>query len=182
MPPLVLRYVMLPPHPMNLQPAGVLLKICGPLVSILMMVNEAQARIGSAIRLLLEQTCRDIELTVVDDASSGNTGEIVKASAKLTHGSNMRVCRVFIAEGIGLLFAMGEFVTCHDSDDWSHPLRIERQVVPLLKNKRLVFTTSHWVRMQNDGIYYARPVYPLMRINSASYLSRRELVIENAGG
>jgi hypothetical protein len=78
--------------------------------------------------------------------------------------------------------AAGEFITCHDSDDWSHPMRIERQVRPLLEDAKLVFTTSLWVRMQDDGIYYARPVHPLMRLNPASPMFRKDTVLQHAGG
>jgi hypothetical protein len=35
--------------------------------------------------------------------------------------------------------------------------------------------------MQDDGIYYARTVHPLMRINPASPLFRREIVLREAG-
>ena len=86
-----------------------------------------------------------------------------------------------LAKTMGLQLARGEFVTCHDSDDWSHPVKIERQVRPLLDNASLVATTSHWVRMQDDGMFYARPVHPLMRFNPSSPLFRREVVLKRMG-
>jgi hypothetical protein len=45
----------------------------------------------------------------------------------------------------------------------------------------VVFTTSNWVRIQDDGVYYARPVHPLMRINPASPLFRKSVVLNQAG-
>ena len=88
----------------------------------------------------------------------------------------------YVAKSIGLQKSKGEFVTCHDSDDWAHPMKIEEQVKPLLKNKKLVFTTSQWVRLQADGVYYARALSPLMRLNPASVLFRKKIVLEKAGG
>jgi len=40
---------------------------------------------------------------------------------------------------------------------------------------------SYWVRMQDDGLFYARQVYPLMRMNLSSLLFRRERVLREAG-
>ena len=82
---------------------------------------------------------------------------------------------------MGLELARGEFVTCHDSDDWSHPLKIEQQVQPLLEDATLIATTSHWVRMTDDGMFYARPVHSLMRLNPSSPLFRREVVLKRMG-
>lgn len=186
LPPLALRDASLPPGQMNISSAEPLPPVRGPLVSVLMTAFQSGKRIECAITSLLEQTYRDIEVIVVDDASSDDTGDVVRALA----ARDLRVvylrlpCNVgtFVAKSIGLRHASGEFVTCHDSDDWSHPLRIERQVRPLLENARLVFTTSLWVRIQDDGIYYARPVNPLTRINPASPMFRKNIVLERAGG
>ncbi len=157
----------------------------GPLVSVLMTTYQTGIRADVAIRSVLEQSYRNIELIVVDDASQDNTPQVVQDWVK--RDDRVKYIRLgrnggtYVAKNIGLRHARGDFVTCHDSDDWSHPLKIERQVRPLLENARLVATTSHWIRMQDDGFYYARPVHPLMRINPSSPLFRRELVLSRAG-
>ena len=186
LPALALRDSSHPPGVGNLKQAGSLPPVDGPLVSVLMTAFQASQRIASAINSLLEQTYRNIEIIVVDDASDDGTGDIVKSLAK----RDPRViylrlpCNVgtYVAKSIGLRHASGEFVTCHDSDDWSHPLRIELQVRPLLENKRLIFTTSLWVRIQDDGMYYARQLHPLLRLNPASPLFRKDIVLAQAGG
>ena len=81
-----------------------------------------------------------------------------------------------------LAVAHGEFVTCHDSDDWAHPQRIERQVAPLLRNSRLMATVSDWVRMADDGAFYVRKSWPLIHHNPASVMFRREPVLARMGG
>ena len=138
-----------------------------------------------AIESLLKQTYRNLEIIVVDDASGDTTPDLVQAWAQ--KDARVRLLRLttnggtYLAKSMGLQLARGEFVTCHDSDDWSHPLKIERQVRPLLTDSALVATTSHWVRMQDDGMFYARPVHPLMRFNPSSPLFRREVVLERMG-
>lgn len=184
--PVALRDASLPPGQMNMTSVAPHQSVRGPLVSVLMTAFQSGQRIGFAITSLLEQTYRDIEVIVVDDASGDDTGKVVQAlAARDPRVVYIRLpCNVgtFVAKSIGLRHSSGEFVTCHDSDDWSHPMRIERQIRPLLENQRLVFTTSLWVRIQDDGAYYARPVHPLMRLNPASPLFRKNKVLERAGG
>ena len=174
------------PGPLNVRLANALPPKDGPLVSVLMTAYQAEDRIASAIHSLLQQTYRNLEVIVVDDASTDGTGQLVQAlaaaDARVKYLRLPRNVGTYVAKSIGLRHAQGEFVTCHDSDDWSHPLRLERQVQPLLDDRKLVLTTSQWVRMQDDGTYYARPVHPLMRLNPASPLFRRELVLREAGG
>ncbi|WP_354675185.1 glycosyltransferase family 2 protein [Cupriavidus alkaliphilus] len=171
--------------PYNLRSAVPVATSDGPLVSVLMTTYQTGIRADVAIRSVLEQSYRNIELIVVDDASQDNTPQVVQDWVK--RDDRVKYIRLgrnggtYVAKNIGLRHARGDFVTCHDSDDWSHPLKIERQVRPLLENARLVATTSHWIRMQDDGFYYARPVHPLMRINPSSPLFRRELVLSRAG-
>ena len=184
-PPLVLRDPSLPPGPCNVQMAQSAAPVHGPLVSVLMTTFRTGARASVAIESVLQQSYRNVELIVVDDASGDETPDMVQAWAE--RDQRVKLIRLrrnggtYLAKNVGLQMARGEFVTCHDSDDWSHPLKIERQVRPLLENKQWVATISHWVRMQDDGFFYARPVHSLMRFNPSSPLFRREQVLAQAG-
>lgn len=185
LPPVVLRNPDEPPSARNLDTAAPLPAAHGPLVSVIMTAFNAAERIGPALQGLLAQTWRNLEVLVMDDGSTDNTPEVVQAVAAVD--ARVRYVRMpcnagtYVAKTVGLELARGEFVTCHDADDWSHPLRIERQVQPLLQDSRLVATTSQWVRIQDDGVFYARPVYPLARLNPASPLFRKQLVQERTG-
>ena len=183
--PLALQNQELPLGPKNLVSQSALEKVDGPLVSILMTTYQSAERVEGSIRSLLNQTWKNIELIVVDDASSDNTHDIIE---RLAEGDDrIKFYKLpfnvgtYAAKRFGFEQANGEYVICHDSDDWSHPLKIEKQVKPLVEDSSLIFTTAHWVRMQDDGIYYARPVHPLMRLNPASPMFRREIVAEKAG-
>lgn len=157
----------------------------GPLVTVTMPAYNTGARIGRSIESLLAQTYRDIEVLVVDDASTDDTVAVVRELA----ARDARV-RLIVRDGNGgpyaarnmaLANARGEFVTCQDSDDWAHPEKIARQVKPLLKDKGLFFTLSNWARVDDHGHFYARQVYPLTRLNPASPLFRREEALAQAG-
>lgn len=185
LPPVFLINKSLPPNVTNIQAAGGMPMISGPLVSVLMTAYNSAKFITSTIESLLRQTYQNIEIIIVDDASDDNTIEVVQQlaqkDARIKCFSLPCNAGTFVAKTIALKYSKGEFVTCHDSDDWSHPLRIQRQVEPLLKNKRLIATTSCWVRIEQDGQFYARQVYPLMRLNPASPLFRRDKVLTHAG-
>lgn len=160
--------------------------VTGPLVSVIMPAYNAEERIGPAIASLLRQTYRDLEIIVVDDASTDDTVAVAQNAA--AGDRRMRVLRLqqnggpYVARNCALATANGVFVTCHDSDDWAHPERIARQVLPLLRFPWLICTTSNWVRSTDEGLFYARPVYPLCRLNPASPLFRREAVVARMGG
>lgn len=185
LPPLVLRDPAQPPGTGNLIPSQALASVDGPLVSVLMTAYNTAGRIGAALEGLRAQTWHNLEVIVADDCSTDATADVVRAVAE--QDKRIRYVRLacnagtYVAKTVALQHAKGDFVTCHDSDDWSHPMRLERQMQPLVENPRLVATTSQWVRIEDNGTFYARPVHPLMRLNPASPLFRRREVIAHAG-
>ena len=157
----------------------------GPLVSVIMTTFNSAPRVENALRSLWQQTYENLEIIIVDDCSSDSTCEHVKELIK--GHANTRLLQLpinagpYVAKTAGLVRCQGEFITCHDSDDWSHPRKIERQVLPLLNNPQLVATTSEWVRLSDAGNTYARSVYPLLRLNPSSLLFRRTRVLGAMG-
>ena len=156
------------------------------LVTIIMTAYNSSAYISSAIESLLNQTYENIELIIIDDASRDNTKEIIEDYAKKDNRVKPIYLKenvgTYVAKTIGLKHSHGEFIICHDSDDFAHPVKIEEQVHPLLEDDNLVFTTSYWIRLQDDGTYYARAAYPLLRLNPSSPMFRKSLVLKKAGG
>lgn len=184
-PPLQLHNPSQPPSILNVMSTHNSKPVDGPLVTVLMTTFDTSQRAVAAINSVLAQTYHNLELIIVDDASGNETLSLV---TKLAQGdTRIRLialpCNVgtYIAKRIGLEQAKGEFVTCHDSDDWMHPERISRQVAPLLADPRQVCSTSNWIRIQDNGVFYARSAHPIMRLNPASPLFRRELVLRETG-
>jgi len=185
LPPVSLLHPDAPLNPCNVRGPTVPAATDGPLVSVLMTTFNTGERVSAAIESLLNQSYRNLEIVVVDDASQDGTPERVAGWAR--QDARVRLLRLssnggtFLAKNIGLTSVRGDFVTCHDSDDWAHPLKIEMQVRPLLQDEALVASTSCWIRMTDAGAAYARPVHPLMRLNPASPLFRREPVLQRMG-
>jgi len=128
-----------------------------PLVSVIVPMYNAQDSIGTALQSLLEQTWRPLEIIVVDDASSDDSLVVVERMAEqCPDGVTLQLLRqqknagAYAARNQGLKVARGEFITTHDSDDWSHPEKIARQVEALLSDPYKVGCLSHWVRATTD--------------------------------
>lgn len=157
----------------------------GPLVSILMTNYCVGEPLQTAVASVLNQSWRNIELIIVDDCSPDD--EFVQLQRLEGTDPRVRVFRTktnsgtYTGRNLALSHARGDFVTCHDSDDWSHPRKIELQVSDLLHNdtignlSRLARTTeSLWFeRFSATGKY----VYP----NTSSLMFRREPVISRLG-
>lgn len=159
--------------------------IKGPLVSIIVTVYNCAHRIKYTIESLLAQTYDNFEIIIVDDSSEDNLEEVINEFSCIDNRINYLRLPVnvgtYVAKSIGLNFTKGEFVICHDADDWAHPQKIALQMAPLVKNENLVFTVSNLVRINDDGIFYSRAIYPLTRINPSSVLFRKSAVCAHTG-
>ncbi|MGP5041056.1 glycosyltransferase family 2 protein [Psychrobacter celer] len=149
-------------------------------VSILTTVYNAQQFIASTLTSLLNQSWSNLEVVLIDDASTDNSLAIAEKMAE--KDKRLKILKqpanqgTYIAKTKGLEYAKGEFIICHDSDDWAHPLKIEQQVMPLLLDSCLQGTTSDWIKVDENGKYYTRVVYPYTRKNPSSLMFRRRAI------
>jgi hypothetical protein len=104
----------------------------GSLVSVVLPTRNRPAALGSALRSVLEQTYRNLEVVVVDDASEPDVAEVVERAA----GGDPRVVLTRLegrsgaarARNVGLERASGELVAFLDDDDLWLPTKLARQV------------------------------------------------------
>jgi glycosyltransferase involved in cell wall biosynthesis len=104
-----------------------------PRVSVVVPAYERGDVVGRAIDSALAQTVGDIEVVVVDDGSSDDTGAVVEAYDDervrgLAHETNRGVSA---ARNTGVAAATGEYVAFLDSDDEWLPRKLERQLAVL---------------------------------------------------
>lgn len=128
----------------------------GPLVTVIMPAWNAQGTVRHAARSVLNQTWRNIELIVVDDASTDRTWDVLKELAAEDGRVRIRRNKVnvgpYVSKNVGLSLAKGTFVTGHDADDWAHPQRIERHVQELLASKGNVRASlTYMIRVTPTG-------------------------------
>ena len=150
------------------------------LVSIIMTSYNSEKYILYALNSLLAQTYKNIEIIVVDDCSVDNTIKIVKEIAKYDHRITLIRLKenvgTYVAKNIALSYAKGEYIVCHDSDDYAHPEKIEKQLMPLIQNNDLVASISYWIRIDKKGYYYARQYPSMMKLNMSSLMFRRDII------
>ncbi|MDJ0761825.1 MAG: glycosyltransferase family 2 protein [Myxococcota bacterium] len=157
----------------------------GPLVSVVMSVRNVERFISAAVRSILNQTWKNLELIIVNDGSTDATEE--KALEAAAGDKRCRLLRfpvgrgAYIARNSGLSCATGRFITFHDGDDWSHPRKIELQIQALLHDPSLMAVSSCWARIDEKGYFWARQTYPLRRLNPSSLMFYREKVIDHLG-
>ncbi len=154
------------------------------LVTVVMSAFHPGPGILSAARAVLAQSWRNLELLVVDDASPSEYADVLSQVAALdprvrvlTMPDNGGTYRV---RNLALDHARGEYVTFQDSDDWSHPRRVERQVAALRADESLLATRSTALRAYPE-LTFTYPGYPPRRVNASSLLFRREPVHELVG-
>ena len=154
-------------------------------VTVIVTTYNASETIESCIYSLLQQTWRNLEIVVVDDASSDNTllhlQHLSDQNTAIKVISLPKNIGTFAAKSIGARYATGEFLTCQDSDDWAHPQKIAEQVQPLIEDISIIATTSYWLRLDHEGQYYSRQLYPFMRQNPASPMFRLQTVKQKTG-
>lgn len=155
-------------------------------VSIIIPVFNAEATIGTALRSLLGQTWGDIEILVSDDCSTDGTAAVVERLAQ----ADSRVRLIpgvsnsgpYVARNLALQLATGDFVTTNDSDDWSHPRKIELQARHLLANPQVIANTSPQARTNEDLVFHRRgnPGF-YVQPNMSSLMFRRKIVVDAIG-
>lgn len=126
-------------------------KAFGPKVSIVFPCFNCADFLNTAVASIRAQTWENIEIILVDDCSTDNTRSVIEQIAK----EDDRVVPIYrrknggaySARNDGLSCATGELFTCHDSDDYSHPEKIEAQVKALLNQTDAIGCVSQHVRM-----------------------------------
>lgn len=156
----------------------------GPLVSVIMTAYRPDDSVDSAVRSILEQTWTNLELIIVDDASGADYDDKLATAAasdpRITLIRNEVNGGTYLARNAGLDAAAGEFITFQDSDDWSHPRRIELQVAPLVDDPELMGTRSLAVRA-HDNLTHQWLGYPAQRVNASSLQFRAKPVLAKIG-
>jgi len=124
-----------------------------PRVSAVMANRNGAGHIAAAVRSVLRQTLSDLELIVVDDASTDDSVSRIEALAR--EDARILLLRSETGGGPGtarnraLDIARGDWVAVIDADDLFHPRRLERLVglaeergVPVIADDLIHFSTD----------------------------------------
>ena len=159
----------------------------GPKVTVLIAAYDAAEILPTALRSLQEQTWQNLEIIVLDDCSpTAVTYEVAERFAAAD--PRIRLIRMkenggaYVARNHGLDEATGEFVSLHDADDWSHPLKIETQVRFMIENPLALGCTTEQARCKEDIVFgIMRRNIQLVTSNTSSLMFRRTEFISTFG-
>ena len=171
-----------------------------PAVSVVICAYNVERYISAAIDSVLQQTYRNIEIIVVDDASTDSTVQVVEDL--LNSCRRIRLIRVNSNGGlartrmIGLENSVSDLIVFLDADDIALPSMIEQQVTTLLSEPLLmgVATYACYIAEDENKLLGMQKVGPISREEyfnlyennkliflPATTLCRKSLLIE-AGG
>lgn len=102
-------------------------------VSVILPVYNRAASLGDAMRSVLAQSVADLELIVVDDASTEDLGPVIDAigDPRVRYIRLARNGGVSVARNAGLAAAEGTYIAFQDSDDLWLPGKLARQLAVL---------------------------------------------------
>lgn len=170
-----------------------------PLISVVMPVYNGERFIRAALESVLSQSVVDLEVLVVDDASTDDSVAMVEAfdDPRLTLHRNPRNLGPYETGNRGIALSRGAFVVRHDADDISLPERFAKQIHAFERDPDLVLVSSDFVNIDErgrpvvgrnasdrSGHADAMPFHLLFhnRIGAHSQVMMRGDVVRNRGG
>ncbi len=127
-----------------------------PLVSIVVAVYNGALTIGNTLQSILNQTYQNMEIIVVDDASTDNSREIISSFSdsrikKVFLGKNRHIC---YAGNVGFQKAQGKYVALIGHDDLWRKDKLEKQVAFLEDHPSysVCFTWTHIIDEDNRDV------------------------------
>jgi glycosyltransferase involved in cell wall biosynthesis len=117
-----------------------------PLVSVVIPTYQHADFVGQAVQSVLEQTCQEIEVIVVNDGSTDRTLEILESFGTRITVITQDNRGLAAARNVGILHSRGEIIAFLDADDVWLPEKLEKQL-DLFKKKPgvgLVFSDA-WI-------------------------------------
>lgn len=125
------------------------------MISVVLPAYNRRNTVRKAVESVLNQTERDIECIVVDDASTDDTAGVLTEISD----SRLRIIRLTENSGacharnVGVQAAKGEYIAFQDSDDCFHPDKLERQLAFLQETGADVVFLRHepYLRAADGG-------------------------------
>lgn len=117
-----------------------------PFVSVIMPAYDAGEYVRDAIKSILNQSYKNFEFIIVDDASTDGTGAVIqsfqKKDKRIVLARNKKNIGVTRSLNKAVKLASGKYIIRMDADDWSYPQRFMLQVQCMERNPTVVVSGS----------------------------------------
>lgn len=136
-----------------------------PKVTVVTPVYNVERYLRRSLDSILYQEFTDFEVIAIDDGSTDKSLEILRQYA--ANDSRVRVVTQKHQELVatlnkGISLARGEYIARMDSDDYSMPLRFERQVDILNSNPGVVVVGGSFELIDEEDAYLQREAIPFL--------------------
>ena len=132
-----------------------------PKISVIVPVYNVEAYLGACVESIFNQTLKDIEIILVDDGATDNSGKLCDEyqkkdeRIKVIHKQNGGLSS---ARNAGLEIAKGKYVTFLDSDDLYLPKSCELLYNEIEKH-RADYVIGNYQNCDEDGTPWKNPVF-----------------------
>ncbi len=141
------------------------------LVSVVMTSYNHERYVSEAIRSVLNQSFRDLELIIVDDGSKDRSAEIIAGFQAgdsrvraVFHKQNMGVTQTFVD---GIVQSKGKFISFIGSDDVWVLSKLEKQLAVLSKNEDLIVWAEADI-IDGNGVSRRQTITQLLNVSSSA--------------
>ena len=121
-----------------------------------MSVYNREKYLCEAIESVLNQTFKDFEFIIIDDASTDGTSRLLKEYSKIDNRiiliSNKKNLGLTESLDKGMRSARGEYIARMDADDICHPLRFEKQVKFLDERQDIALVGTRFNIIDENGV------------------------------
>lgn len=143
-----------------------------PLVSIILPVRNQERFLNESINSLLKQTYKNIEIIVVNDNSTDNSGSILrkfKNKKKIRIIQNKKQYGIAVSLNRGVRKSRGEFIAFMDAQDLCSRNRLQKQVAYLINNPKTVAVGTCGFLIDKKSIKRGKFIFP--KDNTSIYQS-----------
>jgi len=165
-----------------------------PDVSVILPTYNRTRTLGAAMTSVLAQSCANLELIVIDDASNEDIEAVVNgfADARIRYIRRERNGGAGAARNTGLAAAKGRFVAFQDSDDIWLPAKLERQLaffdtlpdaVRVVTGGKIVYGRDLGFRYGAGKVAHAPPPESPLRLDEdqlGHLLTENRISVQNA--
>ncbi len=152
-----------------------------PLVSVIMLTYNRANLVPNAIESILNQTHQNLELIIINDASTDNTLDIINKYAStdprikiITNPSNKGIV---YNRNLGLKEAKGKYITWQDDDDISEKNKLEEQVTFMENNPSITILGTQLSLLGSQRMVYLWPTQTDYKKAEISFLIGRLPII-----
>lgn len=157
------------------------------MATVIIAAYNCEKYIREAIDSILQQSYKNFELIIIEDASADNTLEVIETytDSRIQLIRNTENLGQTKSLNIGIKRATGKYILIMDADDIAHPDRLKVQIEFMEKKPNIVLAGT-WLKCFGDrhSVYYHELEHNMLRaqmvlncaISNGTFIIRREIL------